>query len=69
MHICAIQFEKTYHCNEVVISIWVFFKPHYDLWKMGVELHDPVEVHLVVLVNSAQVVSIYLGSSEENALI
>ena len=42
-----------------VISIWVFFKTPDDLWKTGVELHDPVEV-LVVLINSAWVVSIYL---------
>ena len=69
MHICAIQFEKTYHCNEVVISIWVFFEPHDDLWKTGVELHDSVKILLVVLVNSAWVVSIYLNSSDKNILI
>jgi hypothetical protein len=70
MNICAIQFEKkTYHCNEVVISIWVFFEPHDDLSKTGVELHNPVEVLLVVLINSAWVVSIYLSSREKNILI
>ena len=69
MHICAIQFKKTYHCNEIVISIWVFFKPCDDCWKMRVELHDPVEVLLVVLVNSTRAVSIYLSSSDKNILI
>jgi hypothetical protein len=59
MNICAIQFEKkTYHGNEVVISIWVFSKPHDELWKTRVELHDPVEVLLVILINSAWMVSI-----------
>ena len=44
---------KTYHSDEIVIGIRVFFKPPDDLWKTGVELHDPVEVLLVVLINSA----------------
>lgn len=65
----SIRKKKTYHCNKVVVSVWVFFEPHDDLWKAGVELHDPVEVLLVVLVNSARVVSVYLSSSDKNILI
>ena len=68
MHICVNQFKKTHHCKEVIISIRVF-KPQNNLWKAGVELHNPVEVLLIVLVNSALMVSIYSSSSDLSVLI
>ena len=58
-----------YHYNEVIISIRVIFKPHNNLWEAGVELHNPVKVLLIILIDSALVVSIYLSSSGQNILI
>ena len=69
MHICTIQFEKTYHYNEVVISIWVLFKPQNDLLKAGVELHYLVKVLLIILVNSALMVSILYSSSSDQSIL
>jgi hypothetical protein len=69
VHICANQFKKTYHCNKVIVSVRVLFKPQDNLWKAGVELHNPVEVLLIILVDSALVVSIYLSSSDRSVLI
>jgi len=58
-----------YHYNEVIISVRVFFKPQNNLWEVGVELHNPVKVLLIILIDSAPVVSTYLSSSGWNILI
>ena len=49
-----------YHCNEIIICIQVFFKPQDNLWKMQVELHYPLKIPLIILINSAWVVRTYI---------
>ena len=58
-----------YHYNKVIISIRVIFKPQNKLWKAGVKLHNPVEVLLIILVNSALMVSILYSSSSDQSIL
>jgi len=51
---------ETYHRNKVIIGIGVFFKCQDKLRKAGMELHDAVEIILIVPVNSVRVVSTYI---------